>query len=115
MRDRVARDPDYAHVTIEPRWNSFEHFLRDMGEQPAHTTLDRIDNSKPYGPTNCRWATLSEQANNKSNTRYLTHAGKTQPLAVWARELKMSPKTLHNRIYACGWSDEKALTKPIRK
>ena len=32
-------------------------------------TLDRIDNSKGYCPSNCRWVTKKEQQNNKRNNR----------------------------------------------
>lgn len=32
-------------------------------------TLDRIDNSKGYYPSNCRWVTQKEQQNNKRNNR----------------------------------------------
>ena len=114
MRDRVARDPDYAHVTISPRWNSFELFLEDMGEQPDGRTLDRVDNLKPYGPNNCKWSTTVEQANNKTTNVRLLHAGKELTVAEWARALAINPKTLYNRIYACGWSVERALTEPHR-
>ena len=54
-------------VTICDEWlYSFEAFFSDMGQKPTPKhTLDRIDNSQGYAPNNCRWATVSEQNNNK--------------------------------------------------
>jgi DNA-binding XRE family transcriptional regulator len=46
-------------------WESFENFLRDMGERPKGTTLDRIDNNGNYELSNCKWSTPKEQMSNK--------------------------------------------------
>lgn len=54
-------------IQVCKRWKiSFKAFLKDMGRKPSpHHTLDRKDVNGNYTPSNCRWATLSEQNSNK--------------------------------------------------
>lgn len=53
-------------ITICSRWkNSFENFLKDMGESPDGLSIDRIDNNGDYEPKNCKWSTNKEQQKNR--------------------------------------------------
>jgi hypothetical protein len=58
-------------IMICERWMMFENFLADMGERPEGMTLDRIDNEGHYEPSNCRWADIETQNNNKVRNQYM--------------------------------------------
>ena len=56
-------------ITVCPEWDSFETFLKDMGERPENTTLDRVDNDLGYYPANCQWANKATQSINRTYHR----------------------------------------------
>lgn len=102
-------------IAVDAVWHGadgYKRFLQDMGPCPEGGTLERINNDANYGPTNCRWATRSEQAKNKRNNRLITANGKTQTLQDWARELGCSHSAIILRIRN-GMSEQDAVTKPI--
>lgn len=101
-------------IGIDPRWLDFDAFLADMGERPAGTTLDRVNNDKGYSKENCKWASRDEQANNKSSNRRVTLNGRTQSVTEWCRELGLSKHTVWARINKWGYTAEVALTAPLQ-
>jgi hypothetical protein len=91
-------------IIVCERWeSSFENFLYDMGARPSpNHTIERIDNDGHYGPDNCRWATNTEQANNRSTTRFVEYNGKTISIPDLAREVGADARMIRRRLDA-GW------------
>lgn len=99
-------------IAICEAWNSYEQFYKDMGERPsASHQIDRIDNDGNYCPENCRWATRSEQARNKSNTVMIEFRGEVRSAHDWGELVGMNGKSIAQRIRK-GWTAEQAITFP---
>lgn len=77
-------------------------------------TLDRIDNSKNYTPSNCKWVTRKAQANNRRSNRLLTFKGVSLNVTQWSARIGVKVNTLYTRLNILGWSIEKALTVPSK-
>lgn len=97
-------------ITVCKRWHKFEHFLADMGERPQGLSLERRNNARGYMPSNCYWATRSEQMQNIRTTRMLTVNGTTLPARAWAERVGISLHGLLTRIDKYGWSVQRACT-----
>jgi hypothetical protein len=105
--------PGYANyggrgITVCDRWRNFPEFLADMGERPAGTAIERIDNDGNYEPGNCRWAPREEQQQNTRRTRLdrtLVDMIRASPksIATLASELDVSRTTVRNARNGVSW------------
>ncbi len=58
-------------IVVCDRWQGFASFFEDMGPRPTpRHSIDRVDNNRGYEPSNCRWATASEQRANRRPVDY---------------------------------------------
>ena len=124
IRSRCSnpKDPSYKNygergITMDPEWAAdFQVFITAVGRKPSpELTLERIKNDQGYIPGNVKWATRREQANNQRKNVSLTVNGRTQTLAMWAREISMTPGSLWIRIFRRGMSPQEAVLTPKRE
>jgi hypothetical protein len=98
VKDYVRYGGRGIHVC--ERWQFFENFLADMGPRPSTKhSIDRYPNRDGnYEPGNCRWATSTEQNNNRSDNRWIEFRGERHTAAEWSRITGLSQKLISKRI-----------------
>lgn len=85
-------------------WHDFDKFFlwALSNGYKATLTLDRIDNTKGYSPDNCRWITVKEQNNNKTNVPLYQweYNGKEQShtLTEWCKILELDVGIVRNMM-----------------
>lgn len=99
-------------IRVCKRWEkSFSNFYKDMGSRPsAKHTIERIDFTIGYNPSNCVWLLKSLQSRNTRRNRYISYRGSNMLLgdAINLAGNVVKRTTARNRIQS-GWSVEDAV------
>ena len=86
-------------ITICDEWvEDYDQFVKDMGERPPNTTLDRIDPKGDYTPSNCRWVDWRVQQNNKYGLTSIEKDGETHTIGEWAYILDLTDTEI-SKVY----------------
>ena len=88
-------------ISICEEWlNNYEVF-RDWAIANGYSenlSLDRIDPNGNYEPSNCRWANVYTQAENRRNAHIVEYHGDTGALDPMCRKLNINSKTVRTRM-----------------
>lgn len=100
-------------ISYTEEWEDFKNF-KEWALQNGYKdnlTLDRIDCDGNYEPSNCRWITLAEQADNKRTNHKLEAFGEIHSIAEWSRITGIPYDQIEERVNRKGYGAEEALSK----
>jgi len=101
-------------ISVCAEWQAFKPFM-EWSLANGYTealTLDRIDNDGNYEPSNCRWATIKEQANNRRTNTHIEVDGATHTIAEWSEKTGICASTIRNRLDR-GWSGHDSVSRQV--
>lgn len=88
----------YKDRTPPESWRDFSVFYAELGPRPTPKhTLERQENSKPYGPGNCKWATRKEQCRNTSRNITVSLGGLVMSLPEACEKANLKYKNVRAR------------------
>ena len=121
-QNKFYKDYGGRGITVCSEWldkknghKNFREWALENGWKEGYS-IDRINVNGNYEPSNCRWATPTEQANNRRNNNFVTINGVTKTTTEWAKQIGISQNAFAERVRS-GWSDDKLLEqkyKPLK-
>lgn len=86
-------------ITVCDEWLGENGLLRfwewsEKNGYDSNKSIDRINNDKGYSPDNCRWVTMKDQQNNRTNNRVVEVSGVSKTMKQWSESLPVSYGTL---------------------
>lgn len=98
-------------ISVCKEWNSnydaFRNWALDHGYRDG-LTIDRIDVNGDYSPENCRFCSMKEQANNRTNNVIVKFNGVSHTIKEWSEITGIPYQRLYMRLRN-GWDAERAI------
>lgn len=82
----------------EGGYENFSKWAKANGFSPE-LTFDRADVNGDYSPSNCRWATMKQQQNNRTNNLRIEYNGEVKTLSEWADHLGVNYAKLQRMLH----------------
>ena len=102
-------------VWVSEEWyNDFESFYKWSIQNGwgLGLTLDRYPDTKGnYEPTNCRWATMKVQQNNKTTTVFFEYNGESKTLSELSDQYGFKYKDAYHLIHRKNYSIEQVISE----
>lgn len=106
--NRAGKLKEYLNITVDPAWKTYESFRQWAltAGYKNNLEIDRIDNTKGYSSTNCRWTTRNIQgrntrklfAHNTSGYRGVCYNKKNKTNS-WMAYIKVNNKKIHLKYH----------------
>ena len=111
MMSRCYREKDASYkryggrgIRVCDEWFDIENFAVwcEASGYRKGLTIDRTNIDGNYEPSNCKWSTKKEQANNRSNSLRVTIDGVTKTLSEWGEFAGIPYTTISSRYHDKG-------------
>lgn len=99
--DKRYSDYGGRGIKVCEEWHDFINFY-NWAIQNGYSedlTIDRIDNNGNYEPSNCRWSTNKEQANNRRTNINITIGNTTKTMTEWCDIFNLEYNVVNARYH----------------
>lgn len=95
-------------------YNEFKTWSLNNGYND-NLTIERINVNGNYEPENCKWATIKEQENNRTNNHLIKYNNEIHNIKEWSDILNINYHVLYMKLSKTNWSMTKIFLNEVNK